>query len=369
MLNWINRRPSGRRAPVRSRRPALEPVEARRLMAASLYAVGSARGDDSSNLYRIDNHAGSPRAVNLGETGVRLTDLAIHPGTRVGYAVSISNLRPSQLYRVNLANGAATRIGDTGVTSFSGLEFAPDGTLYATRANNNNLYRININTGASTLLFNVGIGGEDLAYDHFNDVLYVTDGSRLARVDPAARTSTRVGSHGVNHLVGLEFDEAGQLYASRGGPYSSFTPSMYRVSKTTGAATQIAAISGVTNFGNYGLALDTGPTVRINDVRVTEGNSGSVPATFTASLSIASTRGLSVNYATANNTARAPGDYASARSTLTFSPGQVSRTLSIAVRGDAAREALETFYVDLSGATGNSLLKRRRGVGTIVDND
>ena len=47
----------------------------------------------------------------------------------------------------------------------------------------------------------------------------------------------------------------------------------------------------------------------INDVSVTEGNSGSVNAVFTVSLSAASGQAVSVAYATANGTASAGSDY------------------------------------------------------------
>jgi hypothetical protein len=340
-----------------------------RLLLATLYAVGAGLGDGSSNLYKITNHATSPTVTNLGETGLRLTDLAIHPGTGVGYAVSISNLTASKLYRVNLANGATTLVGDTGITSFSGLEFATDGTLYATRANNNTLYRLNPTTGAATALFNMGITGQDLAFDHVSGLLYVTNGTELARVNPVARTATGLGPHGVNHIVGLEIDEAGTLFASRGGPYTSFPAAMYRVNKSTGAATQIATIAGATGIGNNGLAFNTGPALRITDVSVTEPNSGTVSATFTVSLSIASTKTITVNFATANGTALASGDYTAATGTLSFSPGQITRTITVTVRGDTLREANETFFVDLSVPSQNSVFARRRGVGTILNND
>src|SRR5262245_10578660 len=60
------------------------------------------------------------------------------------------------------------------------------------------------------------------------------------------------------------------------------------------------------------------PTLAINDVTVTEGNSGTVNANFTVRLSAASTQTVTVKYATANGTATAPADYtAIAATTLT----------------------------------------------------
>ena len=51
------------------------------------------------------------------------------------------------------------------------------------------------------------------------------------------------------------------------------------------------------------------PSLRISDVSVTEGNTGTVAATFTVTLSAASTQTVTVAYATSNGTATAGSDY------------------------------------------------------------
>ena len=51
---------------------------------------------------------------------------------------------------------------------------------------------------------------------------------------------------------------------------------------------------------------DATPTLAINNVTVTEGNTGTVNAVFTVTLSAASGQTVTVNYATANGTAHAP---------------------------------------------------------------
>src|SRR5207245_2020316 len=71
------------------------------------------------------------------------------------------------------------------------------------------------------------------------------------------------------------------------------------------------------------------PSLSINNVSVTEGNSGTTNANFTVTLSAASGRTVAVNYATADGTATAPSDYvAIPTTTLIFSPGQPTKTIN-----------------------------------------
>jgi hypothetical protein len=101
---------------------------------------------------------------------------------------------------------------------------------------------------------------------------------------------------------------------------------------------------------------------------VTEGNAGTTNATFTVTLSAASTQVITVNFATANGTAVAPGDYTAASGTLTFAAGETSKTIIVPVVGDLLDEANETFLVNLSSAA-NAVIADNQGIGTITDDD
>jgi hypothetical protein len=109
---------------------------------------------------------------------------------------------------------------------------------------------------------------------------------------------------------------------------------------------------------------DPTPSLRINDVTITEPASGAVNAVFTVTLSAASGRMVTVNYATANVTAVAPGDYTATSGALSFAPGITSLQILVPIRADGTTEATETFYVNLSGASAASIADAR-GVGTI----
>jgi hypothetical protein len=98
------------------------------------------------------------------------------------------------------------------------------------------------------------------------------------------------------------------------------------------------------------------PTIRVTDIAVAEGNSGSKNAVFTVSLSATYPKAVSVNYATRDLTATvADTDYVAAAGTLTFLPGQTSRTVAVAVNGDTRLEPNERFQLLLSAPTNASL--------------
>jgi ribosomal protein L35AE/L33A len=113
---------------------------------------------------------------------------------------------------------------------------------------------------------------------------------------------------------------------------------------------------------------DAAPSLAINNVTVTEGNTGSVTATFTVTLSAVSGQTVTVNYATANATATAPADYTSASGSVSFAPGTTTSTFAVAVIGDTLDETNETFQANLTGPV-NATIADTQGIGTITDND
>ena len=93
---------------------------------------------------------------------------------------------------------------------------------------------------------------------------------------------------------------------------------------------------------------------------------GTALAAFTVTLSAASSTPVTVAYATSNGTAAAGGDYVAASGTITFAPGETSKTIAIVVNGDATAETAETFTVTLSSPSGATLVDGS-GAGTIAD--
>ncbi|MBK8009867.1 MAG: hypothetical protein IPK13_00835 [Deltaproteobacteria bacterium] len=114
---------------------------------------------------------------------------------------------------------------------------------------------------------------------------------------------------------------------------------------------------------------DEPPTLSIGNTTVTEGDVGLVRATFSVSLSAASSREIRVAWRTADGTAEQPADYRSASGTLTLSPGETSNTIGVDVEGDAIDEPNETFRVILESPVNATLSETAYGTATIRDDD
>ena len=108
--------------------------------------------------------------------------------------------------------------------------------------------------------------------------------------------------------------------------------------------------------------------ISINDVTQTEGNAGT--STFDFTVSIDQSVNASVEVNTANGTATAGSDYtAIAGQVVNFtSGGATTQTVSVTVNGDVTIEPNETFFVNLSNASG-ALIADNQGLGTIQNDD
>ncbi len=91
-----------------------------------------------------------------------------------------------------------------------------------------------------------------------------------------------------------------------------------------------------------------------------------VLANFVVTLAQPSNQTVTVQYATSNGTATGGDDYVATTGTLTFAPGETSKTISVVVLGDTVAEGSESFLVTLSSPTG-ATVGDGTGTGTITD--
>ena len=133
---------------------------------------------------------------------------------------------------------------------------------------------------------------------------------------------------------------------------------------TNQASSSTATSYQVTTSGGGG----GGPTLSIANASKVEGTGTDPTIRFTVSLSQPSATTVTVAFATANGTAVAPGDYVAKSGTLSFSPGETSKRVTVRVKADSLNEPNETFTVVLSGPSGATIADGT-AVGTIVDDD
>jgi N-acetylneuraminic acid mutarotase len=109
---------------------------------------------------------------------------------------------------------------------------------------------------------------------------------------------------------------------------------------------------------------DGAPTISIADASATEGGT----LAFTIYLSASSQRTVTVDYATSDGSALVTDDYTDTNGTLTFTPGQTVKVLTVPVSDDALDEDIETMTVTLSNPS-NVTASDMSATGTISDND
>ena len=108
------------------------------------------------------------------------------------------------------------------------------------------------------------------------------------------------------------------------------------------------------------------PAISVSDATVQEAE-GAV-LVFTATLSHASSRTVTVNYATSDGTAVAGSDYTAASGALTFNAGDTSQTVQVTVLTDSEDESQETLTLTLSNPS-QATLDDATGTGAIENGE
>jgi hypothetical protein len=159
---------------------------------------------------------------------------------------------------------------------------------------------------------------------------------------------------------------------------------------STGSASSDLAVADFNNDGkddalysqlagnNIGLALNNftfpQPCLSINNVTITENDSGTVDAVFTVTLSSPTEQTIKVNYFTmATGTINAPPatkgvDFENVSGTLIFPVTETTQTITIPIKGDVIDEFDQFFNVILTTPV-NAVISDGKGLGTITDND
>jgi methionine-rich copper-binding protein CopC len=185
------------------------------------------------------------------------------------------------------------------------------------------------------------------------------------------------GPNGFNQaavLIGVSDDTDGSprtAYYEVSAPNGKWTGSANGTYTVVMQANQVSDTSlryvPAGTLGQFQVAIPV-PSVTISDAQMLEGDSGQQAMEFEVTLSESSEETVTVDYATADGTAKAGSDYAAASGTLTFQPGQTSQTVIVSITGDKTVEPDETFTVRLSNPA-NATLADSQATGTILNDD
>ncbi len=332
----------------------------------------ASKGAVSYNVKRATTSGGSYTTVKTGLTTTNYTDTGLNNGTKYYYVVSGVNAIGEG---ANSAEVSATPraillsnlvVNDTSYATYWSIQsnIQVGSIIFGDRASGGKIYKIKTLPSAyvgcdwiSTACDSKNYTGTTLATFTVNTaaIVYVAVDDRVTTKPSWLSSWTDTGDN-------ITDDES-----------PSVTFSLY--SKTFGSGDQVTlgpqSYSGsCTGYFVLAKLNNTLPSISINDVTVTEGNSGTTNAVFTVSLSKAFAEAVTVNYATVDGTATtANNDYVAAAGTITFNSGETSKTISVIVNGDTEKEEDELFYVDLSNASSNATVTTSRGTGTILDDD
>jgi sugar lactone lactonase YvrE len=267
---------------------------------------------------------GAPRGLTFGPDG------NLYVSSRVEGAPSTTDTVKRYGGGTGTYLGNFVAAGSGGLDNATGVAFGPDGNFYVLSSVNGNVLRYNGQTGG---FLNTFIPG---------------------------------GTGGLSSPSAMLF-RGGVLYVC-----SSNSRQILRFNATTAAFLDVFASGPQTHdiafaaSGDAYVSVGT-PTLQSGSAVLLYAPAGAYAA-FTVSLAQPAASPVSVAYSTTDGSAHQGTDYTATSGTLTFAPGQTTRTVLVPLRNDSIAEPAETFTLNLSSPVGATIADGQ-GVGTIRDDD
>lgn len=242
-----------------------------------------------------------------------------------------------EYFRVQLSNPTkGTKIG-TGTGYVTITDNEPHVSIYDVWASEGN-------AGTTPFTFTVWLSQP---YDLPVTVNYTTsDGSASAESDYTASSGTLTFAKGeTSKTIAVAVNGDRDLRESNETFLVSLSTTNSFAAITRGVAT--------------GVIVDDEPQISIADAY----NYGETSFTFTVSLAAAYDQVVSVDFATVNGAAIAGEDYVAAFGTLTFTPGETTKQITVEVIGDVTSWGDKWFIVQLSSASNNAALANETAYG------
>ena len=215
------------------------------------YEDGQARIE--CNLYRVDPATGTsthvaPMRIN-GTQPIAIVSLAVHPATGAMYGVTagLSGRIPRSLVAIDPATGDVKLIGALGEVA-SDLAFSHDGTLYAWLPERNRLARVDLGNGRATPVGDSGIAGVmggGMAIDE-RDGGYVAATGATGTLDTldihtghGTPGPTLDGAPYISAITNLTFSPQGVLYGVNSNMGAPATTALVTIDPKTGKVTEV----------------------------------------------------------------------------------------------------------------------------------
>lgn len=236
--------------------------------------------------------------------------------------------------------------GSGGLDNPSRIIFRPDGKAYVSSTAPTN----NSATANSVLRYDGATGAPAGISGQSGDAVFVSP-----------------GSGGLDGPIAMVFGPDGYLYVT-----SWRNDAVLRYDSSTGAFVSTVVAPGNSGGLDFPVDLlfepDGNFLVTSRDTHQILRYGPSSQAVFTVVLSSASALPVTVNYATAAGTASAGGDFTTTSGTVSFAPGETTRTILVKTIDDILGEPTETFTINLSNPVGATITDAQ-GVATILDNE
>jgi len=252
----------------------------------------------------------------------------------------------------------------TPTSTYSGPDsftyFVTDGTLTSVSAAT---VSITVGPGGSGTTNHAPVANSDSYTTSFNTALTISGPGVLTNDTDQDGNNVSVASIGAVPAHGTlqAFTDGSFTYT----PTSTYSgPDSFTYFVTDGTLTSVSAATVSITVGPGGSG-----SISINDVSITEGNSGTKIETFTVTRS-GGTAAFDVNFTTSDDGARvADGDYVAKAGVLHFDANANIQTISVTINGDTKTESNETFFVNLTGATNGATMSDGQGLGSIANDD
>ena len=250
-----------------------------------------------------------------------------------------------------------------------GMAFQPTGTDFTEGANSHVTLRLANTSGAAwtgiTVNFDWIYRNNEARSDTMN-FSWSTDGTTFTTISAVQLVTARTAdSTTFTSVSNSALALTGASVANNGFLYLRWA---HTAASGSGSRDEIGIDNVAVNVADTGAS-----SVSVNDVSITEGDSGTSILTFTVTRT-SNEGAFTVDYATADDTATTGNnDYVAATNTLTFTQGgALTKTVSITVNGDLDIETAEQFFLNLSNVVntvGVATVTDAQGIGTISNDD